>query len=146
MNTIIKNTIAIITLSITLTSCSKDEANLSGNGNLELEFDNVFGSADLILNAQTNTTSQGENLKISNLKYIISNIVLTKSDGTTFTYPKSQSYFIVNEADATTHVLELQNVPAANYTNIKFGIGVDQDQFNNRISRRVGAKPSIDGV
>ena len=47
MNTIIKNTIAIITLSITLTSCSKDEANLSGNGNLELEFDNVFGRADL---------------------------------------------------------------------------------------------------
>jgi hypothetical protein len=84
----------------------------------------------LILNTQANTTSNNEVLKIDKIKYIISNIVLTKEDGTTFTYPKSESYFIVDEATETSHLLELTNVPAANYTKVKFGIGVDQAHYN----------------
>ncbi len=128
----IKYLFALLVLALSVTSCSSDDdnaGNVSGTGNIGIEFDNAFGNNDLILN-QANTTSQGEILKISTVKYIISNIVLTKSDGTTFTYPKSQSYFIVNEADVDSHVLELSNVPAGDYSKVKFGIGVDQAQFN----------------
>ncbi|MEY4903258.1 MAG: hypothetical protein RLZZ292_1073 [Bacteroidota bacterium] len=128
----LKNTIAVLAITITLFSCSKDDNNatFSGQGKLEVEFDNVFNGADLILNSQENVTSQGENLKISDVKYIISNIVLTNEDGTTFVYPKAESYFIVSEAKEATHVLELENIPAGNYTKIKFGIGVDETHFN----------------
>ena len=45
-------------------------------------------------------------------------------------YPKSQSYFIVDESNEATHVLELPNIPAGNYSKIKFGIGVDQAQWD----------------
>jgi hypothetical protein len=115
-----------------LSSCSNDNdaSSTSGTGSLDVEFDNVFGSANLILDSQINVTSQAENLKISDVKYIISNIVLTKEDGTIFTYPKSESYFIVSERDALSQVLELSNIPAGNYTKIKFGIGVDEAQYN----------------
>lgn len=127
----LKNILAVMAMTFVLSSCSNnDDESVSGQGKLHIEFDNVFGSADLILNSQSNVTSQGETLKISDVKYIVSNIVLTKEDGTTFTYPKTQSYFIVSEANAASHILELNNIPAGNYTKIKFGIGVDEAQYN----------------
>ncbi|MCG2611117.1 hypothetical protein LZZ90_06325 [Flavobacterium sp. SM15] len=127
-----KNLIAFMAVLITLVACNNDETILNSNekGKLEVEFDNIFSGADLTLNNQLNTTSQGENLKIGKIKYIVSNIVLTKEDGTVFVYPKNQSYFIVDESDETKRVLELQDVPVGNYTQIKFGIGVDQAQYN----------------
>lgn len=127
-----KTLFALVAMTIIFSSCSNDNdaQKVSGTGKLNVEFDNVFGAADLILNTQSNTTSQSENLKISDVKYIISNIKLTNEDGSTFTYPKSESYFIVSERDALSKVLELSKIPGGNYTKIKFGIGVDETQYN----------------
>jgi len=123
--------IALVAITFALGSCSNDnDEETAGVGKLGVEFDNVFGSSNLILNTQNNVTSQGETLKISDVKYIVSNIVLTKEDGTTFVYPKAKSYFIVNEADAATQEIALENIPAGDYTKIKFGIGVDKTQFD----------------
>ena len=129
MKNLLNKAIAIIAISVVFTACTSNDEVISGTGNLGVEFDNAFGANDLILNTQANTTSNNEVLKISSVKYIICNIVLTKENGTTFTYPKSESYFIVDEATASSHLLELTNVPAANYTKVKFGIGVDKAQW-----------------
>ncbi|HNP33590.1 MAG TPA: hypothetical protein PKN96_09880 [Flavobacterium sp.] len=127
----LKNIIAVVAATLTLASCSSDDNNIvTGQGKLSVEFDNVFGNSNLILNSQANVTSQGETLNISDVKYIISNIELTKEDGTVFVYPKAQSYFIVSEANVASQVFELENIPAGNYTKIKFGIGVDETQYN----------------
>lgn len=126
----LKNIIAVAAIALSLVSCSTDDTAVSGQGKLEVEFDNIFGSANLILNSQDNVTSQGETLNVSDVKYIISNIELTKEDGTVFIYPKAAGYFIVSEANAASQVLELENIPAGNYTKIKFGIGVDEAQYN----------------
>lgn len=128
----LKNKIAVLAMAAVFVSCSNDDndAAVSGTGSLGIEFDNSFGDNDLILNTQSNVTSANEVLKISTIKYIVSNIVLTKEDGTTFTYPKSKSYFIVDESNSSSLVLDLENVPAANYTKVKFGIGVDKAQFD----------------
>ncbi len=125
----LKNIAAIVVIAISLFSCSNDDEVISGNGNLKLEFDNVYNANNLAFNTPY-TNSNGEVVKINKLKYIVSNIVLTKADGTTFTLPKSQSYFIVDEATAASALLNLPNIPAANYTKVSFGIGVDQVQFN----------------
>lgn len=129
MKNLIYKALAVLALSATFTACSSDEETISGTGTLALEFDNSFNGNDLILETQANTTASNEVLKITSIKYIISNVVLTKEDGTTFTYPKSESYFIVDEANVDSHVLDLTNVPAANYTNVTFGIGVDKEQW-----------------
>jgi len=125
----LKKIAAVVVIAISLFSCSNDDEVISGNGNLKLEFDNVYNANNLAFNTPY-TNSNGEVVKINKLKYIVSNIVLTKVDGTTFTLPKSQSYFIVDEATAASALLNLPNIPAANYTKVSFGIGVDQAQFN----------------
>ncbi|WP_166333197.1 MbnP family protein [Flavobacterium lotistagni] len=125
--------LAVLAIStIALTSCSndsKDDTTATGNGSLKLEFDNVYGAADLALNTEY-TNSNGEKVKPNNVIYIISNVVLTKADGSTYTVPKSSSYFFVNETDEASTLITLPNIPAGDYTKVKFGIGVDQAQYD----------------
>jgi hypothetical protein len=130
MKNIIKNTIAILAVAITFASCSTSDETISGIGSLKIEFENGFAGNALVLGSATLPTSNSEVLKISNVKYIISNIELTNEDGTTFTYPKSESYFIVDEETPESLLLNLTNIPAGNYTKVKFGIGVDESQFS----------------
>lgn len=129
MKNILKKAVAVLAICTTFISCTPEDEKITGTGILELEFDNAFKKNDLLLNTQSNTSSNNEILKVSKLKYIISNIVLTKEDGTTLTYPKSESYFIIDEATPTSLVAELENIPAGNYTKVKFGIGVDKAQW-----------------
>ena len=126
----LKKITAVIAIALILTSCTKEETPITGNGNLKVQFENGFADNTLVFGSATVPTSQNEVLKINNIKYIVSNIVLTKEDGTTFTYPKSESYFIVDGKNESSLVLDLNNIPAANYKAIKFGIGVDQAQYD----------------
>lgn len=130
MKKILQNAIAVGAIAMLAFACSNDDSDaVSGNGKLSVEFDNSFAGNDLILQTQSNTTSENEVLKISEAKYIVSNIVLTNANGATFVYPKSQSYFIVDETHPASLFLDLDNVPAGDYTKIKFGIGVDEAQW-----------------
>lgn len=132
MKNTFKYAFAALALTFSLTSCSSDDDSpaITGNGDLVLEFDQAYGGDDLILGAAQTANSEGEVLKISSMKYIVSNIVLTKADGTTYTYPKADCYFVVDEANEATHAITLEGIPAGNYTKVKFGIGVDQEQYN----------------
>ncbi len=128
----LKTIVAVIAITFACSSCSDDEdpvQNITGTGNLKLEFDNVYKTSNLAFNTPY-TNTNGETVKITKAKYIVSNIVLTKEDGSTYTLPKSQSYFIIDEETAASTLLNLPNIPAGNYTKVKFGIGVDQAQFN----------------
>ena len=48
----LKNIIVAFTIAIGLTACSSDDSTneTTGNGALELKFDNIYGDADLIFN------------------------------------------------------------------------------------------------
>lgn len=124
----LKNIIAIMAISLAFVSCSKDDEAVSGVGKLTVEFDNVYKTANFAFSTNY-TNSNNEVVSITQAKYIVSNIVLTKRDGTIFTVPKSESYFIVDEAIPTSTSLSLSNIPAGDYKSIKFGIGVDQAQW-----------------
>lgn len=131
MKNLIKKSIALVAVAIVLVSCSKNnDETVSGIGALKVEFENGFADNTLVFGSATVPTSENEVLKISSIKYIVSNIKLLKDDGTLVTYPKSQSYFIVNGSDESSLILNLANIPAGNYVAIKFGIGVDQEQYN----------------
>ncbi|MDY0780520.1 MbnP family protein [Tenacibaculum sp. IB213877] len=127
-----------ITIAFTFMSCSDDEASekLEGNNMVSIEFDNSFNGDDLILGS-TYVNGNEETLKISAFDYIVSNFVLVTETGEEYVYPKEKSYFIISEggqtiagANKTKNVkVMLENVPAGNYTKIKFGIGVDQERY-----------------
>jgi hypothetical protein len=125
----LKNILAVLAMAITFASCSSDDENqITGEGNLKLEFDNVYGSADFAFNTNY-TNSNNEVLKVSKAKYIVSNIALIKADGSIYTVPKSESYFIIDESTPASTILNLSNIPAADYRAVKFGIGVDKAQW-----------------
>lgn len=121
-------------LAVQFTACNNDDSvinNITGTGNLGIEFDNSFAGNDLVLGAANSQTSSNEVIKIDNVKYIISSIALGDQTGGVYRYPIAKGCFIVNEADQATHLIDLENIPAGNYTTIKFGIGVDQTQYTS---------------
>ncbi len=131
----ITNFFTILLLSVTILSCSSDDEgteSLDGqSGNLVIKFDNGVGDQDFIFDVSYNKSSE-ESYKLSSVKYLVSNIELTNSDGTTFLYPVDDNAFIVDEADANAAGeiwITLENVPAADYTDISFGVGIDQERF-----------------
>jgi hypothetical protein len=136
---LILSLLAIATLA--LSSCKKESTTPSDidpnkKGKMGLHFDNRAGSADLILNSQTYLNALGQDLNISKFNYYISNIKLINKDGTTFTYPKNDSYFLIKESNDSTQDIELENVPEGDYTGIVFTIGIDSLKNVSSLSER----------
>jgi hypothetical protein len=128
----LKNIVAFIAIALVLTSCSNEEDKvipITGEGSLTLEFDNFYKTADFAINTNY-TNSNNEVVSVSKIKYIVSNIVLTKEDGSVFVYPKNESYFIVDELTPSSLAINLKKIPAGNYVKIKYGIGVDKSQWD----------------
>lgn len=125
---------------ILLNSCKKDDApeyNNSVNADLSVEFDNVAGAQDLALNTGVYTNAAGENFSVSKLKYYISNFKLTRVDGTEYVVPQNDSYYLIDESDATSHEPVL-SVPEGEYKTISFMLGVDSLRNTKDISERTG--------
>lgn len=120
-------------LCLSILSCSSDDnEDLTGQtGDLVLKFDNSVGGQDFIFGTTYNK-SNNESYKLTTLKYIISNVRLKDSKGNTFTYPAADNVFIVDEANGNNAgeiFITLNGVPAADYVELNFGIGIDQNRF-----------------
>lgn len=128
MKTFFKN-ISYLFIAIAIMSCSSDDDKeiLTGEGDLSVFFDTAVGNDQLILGSSF-TNSNNETLQISRFNFIVSNFVLIDENDVAFVYPKSESYFIVNEQSGLKEI-HLHDIPAGNYKAVKFGIGVDQSQF-----------------
>lgn len=132
---LLKYTFALLACAI-MTNCSSDDDNNTGDltgqtGELVLKFDNSIGDQDFIFGT-TYSKSNNETYQLSTLKYIISNVRVKDNEGKTFAYPTDNNVFIVNEANGNNAgeiYITLNNVDAANYTEITFGIGIDQNRF-----------------
>lgn len=123
-----KQIIALCTIALLLLSCNEDNDDMdTAYGSLNLVFENTVASSPLTLNTQTYANLSGEGYSVSELKYIISNIQLTRSDNTVHTIPVDKSYFVINEAGIKTALLD--SIPVGDYTGINFGFGVDPTRY-----------------
>ena len=117
-------------------SCSDDDSS-GQSSSITLEFDNIVGSANLELGTSTMpySNSKGEAYKLTRLTYYVSNIKLKRADGTVFTDPVksdgSAGYYLVDENDAESQEITVENVPSGDYTEVTFTIGVDATQVNH---------------
>ncbi|KAA1247283.1 MbnP family protein [Aquimarina sp. RZ0] len=123
----------LILIFLTIISC-KDDDNTVGTdtdtiGTVNFEFKNNVGNDLIDLNTGSYTNQSNETYTISELKYIVSNIVLIKDNGDEFTYPVADSYFLINEEVAESKKVNLVDIPSGTFTKIKFGIGVDQSKY-----------------
>jgi hypothetical protein len=107
-------------------------------GTLALQFDNVVGNEDMVLNKKNYKNALGEEFNISLFQYYVSNIRLVKSDGSEYVVPQNDSYFLIREHDAKSKTVTLNNVPKGKYTGIRFIIGVDSLRNTADVSRRKG--------
>lgn len=111
-----------------LTSCKEDESSSLNPGTLNLTFENRIAESPLIL-GETYTNTSNENYRVSELKYIISNITLRRKDGSLFIIPPEESYFVVNQAQASSLTINLDNIDAGAYESVSFGFGVDPTKY-----------------
>ena len=129
----VKKICVVILISFFISACSSDNTTEADAqievGDLQINFTNTVGEEDLNLNTQTYSKNGGETFKVDELKYIISNIVLTDTDGNQFVYPQADSYFLINEEVAPSKNIRLDSIDANTYTSITFGFGVDQSNY-----------------
>ncbi len=105
-----------------------------------VEFDNIVGDRTLTFNNTTSpyTNAAGEKFTISMAQYFISNIKVSKADGTTYTVKQDSSYFLIKAADRNTRFAKVK-VPEGDYTKVTFTVGVDSLRSTMDISKRTGA-------
>lgn len=127
-----------ILCSATILSCDTTEETINPNdkNQVTIEFDQYVGNEKLVLNTKTYKNASGEDFTVSTLNFFVSNVALKKSDGTEVKFP--DQYFLVRQADATSLKLSLKDVPAADYTSIKYTIGVDSLKSVSDLSLRKG--------
>ena len=132
----IKTILMAITTVAALSSCSKeDNSNLTGK--VSLQFDHYVGAEKLTLGTDAGGakayTSNGQTLKFSEVKYVITNVVLVKADGSKVPYHTEdldKGGFLINQADAASLAPVLNEIPSGDYKGIEFGLGVKKELNN----------------
>ena len=154
----IKTILMAITTVAALSSCSKEDNNNSKQenggqsspeqtqkpdettGKISLQFDHYVGAEKLTLGTDAEGakayTSNGQTLKFSEVKYVITNIVLVKADGTKVPYHTEdldKGGFLINQADAASLAPVLNEIPSGDYKGIEFGLGVKKELNNLKL-------------
>lgn len=119
-------------------SCKKDETsiNLKESNTITLSFENRIGEKALVLGPGVYNNTFGEDFTVTTLNYFISNVSFKQEDGTVVKFPND--YFLVKQSDAGSLKAELKDVPAGNYKEVSFIVGVDSTRSVSDISQRVG--------
>ena len=132
----IKTILMAITTVAALSSCSKED-NSNSTGKVSLQFDHYVGAEKLTLGTNAEGakayTSNGQTLKFSEVKYVITNVVLVKADGTKVPYHTEdldKGGFLINQADAASLAPVLNDIPEGDYKGIEFGLGVKKELNN----------------
>ena len=136
-----KTLLMAITTVAALSSCSKkDDNNDSTPAKVTLQFDHYVGAEKLILGTDAGGakayTSNGQTLKFSEVKYVITNVVLVKADGTKVPYHTEdldKGGFLINQADAASLAPVLNDIPEGDYKGIEFGLGVKKELNNLKL-------------
>ena len=135
----IKTILMAITTVAVLSSCSKED-NSNSTGKVSLQFDHYVGAEKLTLGTDAAGakayTSNGQTLKFSEVKYVITNVVLVKADGTKVPYHTEdldKGGFLINQADAASLAPVLNDIPEGDYKGIEFGLGVKKELNNLKL-------------
>jgi len=136
--------LALLCPIILLSSCKKktDEVAADTKSSFSIEFENQVNGSPLALNTTTYKNAKGEDFKINVFKYYVSNIKLSKADGTTYLLP--ESYFLIDASKAESTNVTLKDVPTGDYTKIEYTIGVDYAR--NFAGAQTGALDPINGM
>ena len=114
---------AMAVTSMLFTGCERHHH--GENGSLNVEFEHLWGMNQLPFSIGTQYVHPmtGDTMTFTTLKYYISNVELTKEDGTVQFVPNS--YYLVDASNPLSAMLSLDSIPSGHYTGISFLVGVD---------------------
>ncbi|WP_066225206.1 MbnP family protein [Formosa haliotis] len=130
----LKKHLLLAVVALALVSCNDDDMPVAND--VTLQFNNTFSGETIVLgnatstSATVNTSVEGQTHHFSELKYVISNIRLIKADGTEIPYHVNNldnGATMVDQAKSETLQYVLNDIPTAEYSQIKFGLGVKSD-------------------
>lgn len=135
------NIILFLAALVSFSACKDNEVDPNDKGALRIELEHTFGTSPLALGT-TYTTSQDEELSLTTFKYYVSNVVLTKTDNSTWAQP--ESYYLVDASSPASTMLEISDVPVGDYKSVTFTIGVDS--LRNVSGAQTGALSTENGM
>lgn len=106
-----------------LGGCRHDGDSQPTVGAVTFALDNRVGTQPLALDGTAYTTPGGETFTVSTFKYYVSNIQLTKADGSTYAAPGE--YHLIDASKPTSTSFTVGNVPTGDYRGVSFVVGVD---------------------
>lgn len=140
-----------------LSSCSKDDDKVvteTLTGETTLTFNSKVGTEDFALNRDF--AINGNTYRFTQLRYWVSNVTLTSSDGSNHKIPSS--YYLIEENNAFSvqdgkfeypatkrEDIALPNIPTGDYKSITFSIGIDST-YNNNLSLQAGELSQLNGM
>jgi len=104
-------------------------------GNVTITLNNKAGDGNLILNNGNYVNANGDSFTVSKFKYYVSNVILKKSDGTS--YAERESYHLIDNSKGNTYNIVLDSLPEGVYNGISFVLGVDS--LRNTSGAQTGA-------
>jgi hypothetical protein len=141
-----KNIISILSIVLVIifgtTSCDKNKKKATGE--LEIAFEHVWGMDETAFSLNTDYVHpmNSEALNFSTFKYYVSNIILTKEDGTQ--WKDSNSYYLIDLSKPSSLSLALSNVPVGTYKSMTYTLGVDS--LHNVSGAQTGALSTANGM
>lgn len=114
----------------------------SGTGSLAVMITNVAGNQPLSLHDTWYLNENGDSFRVFEYKYYISNIMLIQENATQVL--ETESYRLINQADATSGTFIIAGLPEGDYTEIRFLLGVDERR--NTSGAQTGALDPIHGM
>lgn len=132
----LKNYLLLSALSLALFSCNRDDSDdysATDKNNVTVNFKNIIdGSGDITLGTTVVTSSSNQKHNFSTLKYIVSNFVLVKTDGSEVKYNydnPDKGAFVIDQNGATEQSISLADIQAGDYKQIKFGLGISPNAY-----------------
>ncbi|CAH0995829.1 hypothetical protein EMA8858_01957 [Emticicia aquatica] len=122
---------------VLIISCQKEEEiGPNDKNSISIEFDNRIGDQKLVLGTTKATNVLGEDFTVTKLNYFVSNISLKNENGEVVNF--LNDYFLIRQSDESSLVVTLKDVPAGNYTELSYVIGVDSLKSISDVSQRTG--------
>lgn len=110
-----------------------------------MKFENYGGNKKIDLNntlGYSYTNANSDQFNVTTYKYYVSNIRFVNSNGTE--YAETESYHLINEADAASLTFTVAGLPAGTYTSVKVLLGVDS--LRNVSGAQTGALDPMHGM
>jgi hypothetical protein len=120
---------------LSLSAFAPEEKKVILQPGLTLRIQPMFGKEKLQLD-QVYTSLLGDKISITRFKFYLSNITLTKADGTVWRQKNSHHLIEVSEDTDPTTLIHLPDVPPGKYTTLSFAIGIDS--LNNHSGEQTG--------